>query len=196
VADDHALLPPHIRLDADEEVLVALRPWMWIIWWKHVLTLGLYELWRRRHVLALTNKRVIATQGFIFSKFDRNVRLRRVQDATRERTFFWAHVRVSSAGGELGDLGKRRTLFGGIAAQETRELRWGPYPPIRARRFVERVNELVRAQGERRAAPERPASPAEKDAADTLRELAELRDAGLITVAEFEAKKAEVLARI
>ena len=40
-----------------------------------------------------------------------------------------------------------------------------------------------------------PANPA-ADAADTIRHLAELRDQGHITPEEFEAKKAEVLARI
>jgi hypothetical protein len=111
-------LPRHIQLTPGEEVLLTLRPWILIVWWKHVLTLGLYEFWRSRHVLALTSKRAVATQGFIVSKFDRFVPLERFQDATRERTWFWAYVRVSTAGGELGDKTK------------SSELRWGPYSPL------------------------------------------------------------------
>lgn len=38
--------------------------------------------------------------------------------------------------------------------------------------------------------------PAIPDAIDQLRKLAELRDAGVLTPAEFEAKKAEILARV
>ncbi|MCK6081295.1 SHOCT domain-containing protein [Microbacterium sp. EYE_5] len=39
-----------------------------------------------------------------------------------------------------------------------------------------------------------PAQP--NDALETLRKLGELRDAGVVTPAEFELKKAELLARL
>jgi hypothetical protein len=38
--------------------------------------------------------------------------------------------------------------------------------------------------------------PAKPDVADQIRKLAELRDAGVLTTAEFDAKKADLLARV
>jgi len=40
------------------------------------------------------------------------------------------------------------------------------------------------------------AAPAEADPAETLARLADLRDKGIITPADYEAKKQEILARI
>jgi hypothetical protein len=59
---------------------------------------------------------------------------------TRARTLFWAYVRVSTAGGELGDLAKGSGLVGSGDS----ELAWGPYHPREARRFAELTNERVR----------------------------------------------------
>jgi hypothetical protein len=41
-----------------------------------------------------------------------------------------------------------------------------------------------------------PAAPSAADSADAIKRLADLRDQGLLTTEEFEAKKAEILARI
>jgi hypothetical protein len=46
------------------------------------------------------------------------------------------------------------------------------------------------------AAPTNAPSPARQDALEQLRRLGELRDSGVITDSEFEAKKAELLKRI
>jgi hypothetical protein len=46
------------------------------------------------------------------------------------------------------------------------------------------------------AAPAPPAAPAESDKLDTLRKLGELRDSGVLSDAEFEAKKAEILSSL
>ena len=46
-------IPGHIALDDGETVDQVLRPWRLIIFWKYVLTLGLYHFWWKREVLAL-----------------------------------------------------------------------------------------------------------------------------------------------
>jgi Short C-terminal domain len=45
-------------------------------------------------------------------------------------------------------------------------------------------------------APPPPAAPSESDKLDTLRKLGELRDSGVLSDAEFEAKKAEILSSL
>ena len=45
-------------------------------------------------------------------------------------------------------------------------------------------------------APPTPAAPSAADSTEAIRHLAELRDQGILTAEEFEAKKAEILARI
>ncbi len=47
-----------------------------------------------------------------------------------------------------------------------------------------------------RASPSQPAAGDSGDIADQLRTLAQLREEGLITEAEFDAKRAELLARM
>lgn len=55
---------------------------------------------------------------------------------------------------------------------------------------------MVRAIRERLAAPVAPASTGSVDVADQIKKLADLRDAGVLTDAEFDAKKQELLGRI
>jgi hypothetical protein len=58
------------------------------------------------------------------------------------------------------------------------------------------IRQLIAAHqaGGSTAAPSR--EPAAPDPIDQLRKLGELRDAGILTSAEFDAKKAEILARM
>jgi hypothetical protein len=111
-------LPSHVRLQEGERVLHVMRPWRLIVCWKYFLSLGLYHFWWKRDVVALTTTRVVATRGFIFSKFDRSLPLGRLQDVSRKRRLFWAYLAFSTAGGEFG------------------KVRWGPYLPSTAREFA------------------------------------------------------------
>lgn len=60
----------------------------------------------------------------------------------------------------------------------------------KARTFAAKVNGLAAAQ------PAAKATPPAAGPGDLLRELAQLRDSGVITAEEFEAKKAELLGRL
>ena len=59
------------------------------------------------------------------------------------------------------------------------------------------VEERIRAlRLERSKPPQSAASPGSSDVMETLRKLGELRDAGILTDAEFEEKKRDLLERI
>jgi hypothetical protein len=122
-------IPSHIALRPGEAVRQVLRPWRLIVFWKYLCSLGLYHLWWTRDALVLTDDRVIATRGFIVSKFDRSLPLARLQDVSRRRELFWAYIGVSTAGGEMG------------------KVRWGPYEPTAARGFAASAYELMQQSG-------------------------------------------------
>ena len=57
------------------------------------------------------------------------------------------------------------------------------------------VKEVNRARRSSTSSPPQ-SRPSSEDPAESLRKLAELRDAGVVTSEEFEAKKAELLGRL
>jgi hypothetical protein len=62
--------------------------------------------------------------------------------------------------------------------------------------FREVKSTVERLMREARQAHSAPPAPAPMDVPDQLRKLAELRDAGILTAAEFDAKKADLLRRM
>ena len=64
-----------------------------------------------------------------------------------------------------------------------------------AKAGVALLRQLI-AEAQRPAYSSVPPAPAPLDVPDQIRKLGELRDAGLLTAAEFESKKAELLARM
>lgn len=86
----------------DEDVILDMllsRAWTSIM---YPLTLGLWELWRRRHHVILTNQRVVVRKGII-AKSQQAVPIDRIQDAGLTTSIFGGgSVRLSSAGGSLG----------------------------------------------------------------------------------------------
>lgn len=58
------------------------------------------------------------------------------------------------------------------------------------------ITDKVRARISQRDATSIPAPPAQPDVVDQIRRLGELRDAGVVTDEEFDAKKAELLGRL
>lgn len=91
-----------IRLHPDEEIVMDLLPSRLWTWTGYPLTLGFWEIWRRRHHFVLTNQRVIIAKGVI-TKSEQSVPLSRVQDAHLRRSpLSGGFVDLSTAGGHLG----------------------------------------------------------------------------------------------
>ena len=101
MADASSTDPVHhgLRMRPDEHVVMALRP---SGWWGttgyYILTLGLYEFWRRATVFALTEQRILRRKGR-FQKVEQSVPVADVENVTVTRTLGVGGVLVSVAGG-------------------------------------------------------------------------------------------------
>lgn len=71
-----------------------------------------------------------------------------------------------------------------------------PFDPPAADALVARARELIFGTVVPASAPAAPAPAAASDPLEQLTQLGKLRDAGVVTEAEFAAKKAELLRRI
>ncbi len=87
---------------AEEAVLFrgvpAALPSVWLRW---IITLGLYEIWRRHNQFVVTNRRVIWRKG-VFHRSERSIPMRWVQDVTSRKGLMHGWVELSSAGGSEG----------------------------------------------------------------------------------------------
>jgi hypothetical protein len=155
-----------------------MHPWWLVTLVYYILTLGLWEIWRRRHYIALTTERLVYAKGIVLFKVSRSVPLSRIQDATYERRFIAGGIEISSAGGSFGNL-KDVT-----------------FRPRQAKAFVHSVNEATRKTHSSGVEDEHRETRAVGDPAEAMRSLTKLRDDGLITNEEYEAKRLELLARM
>ena len=72
-----------------------------LVWLKWLVTLGIYELFRRRTVFLVTSRRVIVRQGLIH-RSERSLPVGRIQDISTRKGMLTGWVELSSAGGNLG----------------------------------------------------------------------------------------------
>lgn len=170
-----ALLAGVMQLDGDAETAglwgFALVAALWAVW----LVARLLR-WTTTHFV-VTSDRLIYRTG-VFAKHGRDIPLERVNDIASFQTFF---ERLLKSGDLLiesaGERGQQ--TFSNIAHPDAvcQEI---------YRQMDLNANRAATA-GNRPAAPSVPAQ---------IAELAELRDRGVISVAEFEAKKADLLSRM
>jgi hypothetical protein len=153
-----------------EVVVRELRPSPLATIQLYVVTLGLWEIWRRRTRFVLTNQRVIISRG-VLNRAVRFVPLDRVQDATLRNQLWVASIHLSSAGGP-GGVEQLRLM-------RTRD----------ARIFLEDLTPRI--------GPSAPGGLKGSSngtlIADELRKLAQLRDQGVLSPEEFESQKAKLL---
>jgi uncharacterized membrane protein YdbT with pleckstrin-like domain len=167
---------------------------IWIALWAILLVVGLawiakvYLSWKAEEYL-ITNRRVIKTEGLIDKK-EGDSSLEKINDAVLKqgilgRLLKYGDLEILTANEDAID---RYTMLGHVVDFK--------------KAMLNAKNELD--DGIRRpvAAPQAaaPAAPARQSSADdvtaTLAKLADLRDKGAITPADYEAKKAELLGRI
>lgn len=73
-----------VRLQGEESVVLVGHPSLAKVWPKYLLTLGLYNLWRKRNVLVLTDRRVVTGKG-IFSRTERSTGMSHIEGASYQR---------------------------------------------------------------------------------------------------------------
>lgn len=112
----HAKAVARGTLFPEEEVVTAARPSRLINLPTYVLTLGLYELWRRRNTTVVTNQRILFGSG-IFNRSEQSIPLKNVMDVAFRRRGLnaYAEVAVTKRGkntvmmvGPMTDSGARR----------------------------------------------------------------------------------------
>lgn len=146
----------YFELAVDEPIVTSCKPAKVPRWIFYLVTLGLYEFWRRATVYAVTDRRIVVRKGII-TKTEGSLPLFYVQDATLQTFLWWGRIFVSTAGGEGGDL---ETLsIGKSAAQEVRRV------------ILDRAHEL---RGDRRS-PIAPSSDQTRRDTEALRRSSEAR---------------------
>ena len=130
--------------------------------------------WRTTHFV-LTTDRLILRSG-VLSKQGREIPLERVNDLSFHQTLFErmvgsGNLTIESAGEQGQD------VFAQI-----------PHPELAERHIYAQIENIR----QRNAVPEEPAS----SIPEQIAQLARLRDQGIVTDAEFQTKKAELLARM
>ncbi len=160
-----------VRLQDGETVRLALRRTSWLATFLKIITLGLYIPWWRAAWFVVTDDRRIAKQG-ILGKVEIALPLHFVQDASVHRTWLGVgRVEVSTAGGEDASL---------------------CLEPLRAE-DARRLADTIIAQARRLVAQPRFTRRAADGLTDDLVRLADLRDKGALTDAEFAQQKARLL---
>lgn len=164
-------VPVGLDLEPGEIAISTLRPGPpWTLVATYVFTLGLAHFWLRAKSLTLTDRRVVVRAG-VLNRSQRVVPVSMVQDVNVRTTWFGTGVvALTTAGGALS-----LEAFSASAAE--------------AQAFGAAV--MRAAHSQRRDSLAR--VPDESDGILKLRELARLRDDGVISPADFEAKKAELL---
>jgi Bacterial PH domain len=172
-----ATLPGGVAAQPGEQVLAVMYRWWLAMIGITFFTLGLGEIWRRRHYIAVTNQRVLYGRG-ILSRTRRTIPLERVQDVTYHSVLgFIGGIDVSSAGGEVGTI------------------RDSGFRPKQAKEFVNLLNERIHRPGLDDGLS-RPAAPVTGDVAESLEQLKTLKDEGLLTDREYATKREEILSRL
>jgi hypothetical protein len=110
-----------VDVEHGETVIMVARPAISAVWYKYVITLGLYGLWRRHDVSIITDRRVLVGKGIV-SRKEQSLPYGRINDATYVRKGLYAYSEVAS------------TLRGRGHVQ-----RVGPLSARQARRFTAEI---------------------------------------------------------
>ena len=170
--------------------------WIYLHWWAEDYV--------------ITNRRILKVEG-LFNKRAADSSLEKINDAILEQSVFgrmfdWGDLKVLTAAEENADdyhllhhaptFKKTMLLAKQDIEDELARRITAPLEALNARESEQDRRE-AEAQASARtaaAAPVAPPAPVQKTAEEKLRELASLRDAGLITPEDFEAKKTTILA--
>lgn len=112
---------PDLDLHDGEAVVMDVIPAVKWTWGQILLSLGLFEIWRKRHHYVLTNQRVIHTYG-VFSTVEESVQLARIQDAVIKRSPVSGGTIVLSTAGNTGPFSRIQMISNAEALTFHREL--------------------------------------------------------------------------
>jgi Bacterial PH domain/Short C-terminal domain len=171
---------------------------VWILW--------RYASWTFQDYI-ITNRRVMQVEG-ILNKVSRDSSLEKINDAVLRQGLFgrllhFGDLEVLTASDTTVDQFKmlndaanfKKTMLNAKYALEREVASPMPSPPLRAPSQATPSSDSS-GSATHPAADEEPMAMSSEEVTDTLHRLADLRDRGAISPAEYEAKKAELLDRL
>jgi hypothetical protein len=114
---------PGMRLQPGEELIMLARPNLAACWYKWLFTLGLYQIWHKRDVSVLTDRRVFTGRG-ILSREEHSIPFRIIEDYGYFRRGLRGYCDITSRVGA-----------------RSRKQRLGPIAPRHARTFARELDE-------------------------------------------------------
>jgi hypothetical protein len=110
-----------VDIERGESIVMVARPAISAVWFRYLITVGLYGFWRRRDVSILTDRRVLVGKGIV-SRKELSFPYGRINDASYVRRGLYAYCEIAS------------TLRGRAHVQ-----RVGPLTSRQARRFTAEI---------------------------------------------------------
>jgi Bacterial PH domain len=105
----------YTTLFPEESVVMAATPGIIANFHKHVVTLGMYELWRRRNTAIVTDKRIMFGSGIV-RRSEKSIPLSKVIDVSFSRKGLNSYAEVT-----VTDRGQRKNrLVGPMSGKEAR----------------------------------------------------------------------------
>jgi Bacterial PH domain len=111
------VLSGNIALEPDESVITVERPSRVLVLPKYLLTLGLYGIWRKREISAVTNHRLMLGRG-VLSRDERSIPLKRVEDVSFSRRWVSSYADVAVRGRR----GTENIRIGPLTARKARSM--------------------------------------------------------------------------
>jgi len=114
---------PGMKLQTGEQVVVVGRPGMATSWYKYLLTLGFYQIWHKRNLAVLTDRRVFTGSG-ILSREEHSTPLRTIEYCSYHRRGLSGYCDITA---RVGSRDRRQRV--------------GPLAPRTARLFARELDE-------------------------------------------------------
>jgi hypothetical protein len=114
---------PGMQLQVGEELIVVARPGLASCWYKYLFTLGLYQIWHKRDLSVLTDRRVFTGRG-VLSREEHSTPMRTIEYCSYFRRGLRGYCDITAR------IGSR-----------DRKQRVGPLAPRNARAFARELDE-------------------------------------------------------
>jgi membrane protein YdbS with pleckstrin-like domain len=116
-SEEEKLKKRGFTLRGQESVVMVVRPSRALSLGKYLYTLGLYGIWRKRHVYVLTENRLMTGRGLI-NRTETSIPMTRIEDAVFVRRGAGSHCQIVYTAH-----GRRRVeLVGPLLAKDARRL--------------------------------------------------------------------------
>ncbi len=109
--------PRGLTLRGGESIVMIVRPSRALSLGKYLYTLGLYGIWRKRHIYVLTDERLMTGRGVV-NRTETSIPMNRIDEVGFVRRGFGSYCQIA-----LTAHGRRRTeLVGPLLARDARRL--------------------------------------------------------------------------